>query len=96
MSIDRESRANPEVSITLDGGNDVVIVEGVVETLTPDRELAERLAAASKAKYPEYGMKAGDYERPGALAARPRVEYAWKAFPRDITRFRFEGSGLEA
>jgi nitroimidazol reductase NimA-like FMN-containing flavoprotein (pyridoxamine 5'-phosphate oxidase superfamily) len=92
----RNVSTNPEVSITLDGGYDVVIVEGVVETLTPDRELAERLAAASKAKYPEYGMKPGDYERPGVLAARPRVAYAWKAFPKDVTRFRFEGSGSEA
>jgi general stress protein 26 len=88
----RNIAANPDVSINLDGGYDVVILEGVVEMQTPDHDLAERLAAASKAKYPQYGMKTSDYEQPGILAVRPRVAYAWKAFPKDVTRFRFEGA----
>jgi general stress protein 26 len=86
----RNLEANPEATIHLDGVDDVVILEGVVESETPDQELAERLAAASNAKFPEYGMKPADYMGPGVRAFRARVAYAWKAFPKDVTRFRFE------
>jgi general stress protein 26 len=89
----RNLEANPEATLHLDGGYDVVILEGVVEAQTPDEELADRLAAASNAKYPEYGMKPSDYMGPGVRAFRPRVAYAWKAFPKDVTRFRFEEAG---
>jgi hypothetical protein len=87
--------ANPRVAIHLDGVDDVVIVEGVVEHLADGAppELAERLAAASNAKFPEYGMKAADYRRPGVRMIRPRRAYAWAAFPKDITRFRFDEPG---
>ena len=87
----RNLEANPEASINLDGGYDVVILEGTVESQAPDHELAERLAVASNEKYPEYGMKPSNYEGPGVRAFRARVAYAWKSFPKDVTRFRFEG-----
>jgi hypothetical protein len=83
-------QANPEVSIHLDGVDDVAIVEGVVQTLTPDHAQAERLAAASNAKFPEYGMTVANYEGQPTVAVRPRRAYAWTAFPKDVTRFRFE------
>jgi nitroimidazol reductase NimA-like FMN-containing flavoprotein (pyridoxamine 5'-phosphate oxidase superfamily) len=86
----RDIEANPNVSIHLDGGYDVVILEGVIRQERPDAELARRLAAASNAKYPEYGTKPSDYEGPGVRAVRPRLAFAWKAFPKDATRFRFE------
>ena len=95
----RNLEENPEASIHLDGGYDVVILEGVVESESPDDTAAARLAAASNAKYPEYGMTQSDYQRGGVRALRPRVAYAWKAFPRTSrasdsrwTR-RIEGSG---
>jgi nitroimidazol reductase NimA-like FMN-containing flavoprotein (pyridoxamine 5'-phosphate oxidase superfamily) len=86
----QDIQANPNVSLHLDGGYDVVILEGVIGEERPDAELARRLAAASNAKYPEYGMKPSDYEGPGVRAVRPRRAFAWKAFPKDATRFRFE------
>ena len=87
----RDLEENPQVAIHLDDGSDVVIVEGVAELLEAgvDPELAKRLAAASNAKYPEYGMTADSYNGPGPYAVRPRVAYGWKNFPRDVTRFRF-------
>ena len=54
-------------------------------------DLAERLAAASNAKFPEYGMTAAFYKTNGAIAVRLRKVIAWTEFTRDPTRFRFEG-----
>jgi hypothetical protein len=45
--------------------------------------------------FPEYGMKPSDYERGGVRAFRPRVAYAWKDFPKDVTRFRFEATAAD-
>ena len=83
--------ANPHVSVHLDGVDDVVIVEGEAELMMgADPELAERLAAASNAKFPEYGMTAESYKGPGPFAIRPRNVVAWTNFATDPTRFRFE------
>ena len=70
----REVAANPNVSIHLDGIEDVIIVDGQAEVLTAvaDAELAQRLAAASNAKYPEYGMNPDFYAANGAIAVRLR------------------------
>jgi hypothetical protein len=68
----------------------VVIVEGDAEVLpTVDADLAERLAAASKAKFPEYGVTAGVYRKRGAIQIQPRKVIAWTDISRDPTRFRF-------
>ena len=89
----RNLTANPRASVHLDGGWDVAILEGAAEHLASgvDRELAERLAAESNRKYPQYGVKAGDYVgRPAGFAIRPTLALAWKDFPKDLTRFRFD------
>jgi hypothetical protein len=86
----RELAANPHVSVHLDGGQDVVIVDGEAEVLQANSvEFAERLAAASNAKYPEYGMTAASFEGPGPIAIRPRKVVAWTDFMKDPTRFTF-------
>lgn len=87
----RDLEANPEVSAHLDG-DDVVIVEGVATVLEHGvgPELAEKLASESKRKFPEYGMTAESYRAgPGPFEIRPRAVFAWKAFPKDLTKFRF-------
>ena len=77
----QEVRANRHVSIHLDGVDDVVIIDGVAETLrNVDDDLAERLAAASNAKFPEYGMTAAFYKTNGAIAVRLRKVIAWTDF----------------
>jgi hypothetical protein len=85
----REVASNSHVSVHLDDVDDVVIVEGEAEVLTGVGDaLAGRLAAASNAKFPEYGMTAADY-RGGAIAIRPRKVIAWTDISKDPTRFRF-------
>jgi len=88
----QEVAANPKVSVhldTLDG--DVVIVDGDAEVLQQNSdEFAERMAAASGVKYPEYGMTAAMYKGPGPVAIRPRKVIAWTDFLKDPTRFRFD------
>ncbi len=87
----KDLAANPHVSVHLDGLDDVVIVEGEAELMMgADPELAERLAAASNAKFPEYGMTAESYKGPGPFAIRARKVVAWTNFAKDPTRFRFE------
>jgi general stress protein 26 len=83
---------NPRVAVHLDGVDDVVIVEGDAELMQgADDALADRLAAASTAKFPEYGMTADNYRNgPGPFAIYPRKVVAWTDFMKDPTRFRFE------
>ena len=87
----RDLMANTQVAVHIDGTADVVILEGDAEHIAraaPGQ--AERIAAASVAKYPEYGETVDNFRGPGLFAIRPRVVVAWKAFPRDVTRFRFQ------
>jgi len=87
----RDVLLNPKVAIHLDGVDSVLTLDGDVEVLTElDDVLAERIAAASKAKFPEYGMTAAFYKKNGAIAIRPRTVIAWTDITRDPTRFRFD------
>jgi hypothetical protein len=82
--------ANPAVAVHLDGTDEVVVVEGDAEVMSGmDGDLAERLAIASNAKFPEYGTTAAFYRRNGAIAIRLRKVIAWTDITRDPTRFRF-------
>lgn len=86
-----ELATNAHVSVHLDGLDDVVIVEGNAEVMTGMRaELAESLAEASNAKFPEYGLTAADYQSRGAIAIRPRKVISWTDITKDPTRFRFD------
>lgn len=88
----RELAANPQVSVHLDTlEGDVVIVEGDAAVLQENSDaFAERMAAVSNAKYPEYGMTPEMYKGPGPVAIRPRKVIAWTDFLKDPTRFRFD------
>ena len=88
----QELAANPHVSVHLDGVDDVIIVEGEAEVLAriPDADLAARLAAASNAKFPEYGMTAAVYRARGAIVIRPRKVVTWTDISKDPTRFQFD------
>jgi hypothetical protein len=86
----QEALAHPHVAIHLDGP-DVVIVDGEAEVMDNNSdEFAERMAAVSNAKYPEYGMTAASFKGPGPIAIRPRKVIAWTDFMKDPTRFRFD------
>ena len=68
-------------------GEDVLVLEGIAEVVTdPEPALAERVSAASVAKY---GMGSHDIEV--SYVVRPRIVFAWTAsgFPRTATRWVF-------
>ena len=78
---------NPVISVHLESGDDVVILEGrVTEVSVEDAELLKRMDAASRAKYkmPLMIMPESIIYR-----MRPRVVLAWseKGFPKDATRW---------
>jgi nitroimidazol reductase NimA-like FMN-containing flavoprotein (pyridoxamine 5'-phosphate oxidase superfamily) len=86
--------ANPHVSIHLESGDEVVILEGVAhETGKPERALAERLAAVFTEKYSashDYRPGTDQWDEGGLWAMRPRVAFAWSEFPKTVTRFNFD------
>lgn len=74
--------ANPHVSVHLESGVEVVIVEGTVEDVAePGSAWYGRAAAAFKAKY--------NYDLPdhGFFVLHPRMVLAWTEFPKDATRW---------
>ena len=88
----RNLQADPEVSVHLPSGDDVVIVEGAVELVTdPEHPAAAPSASANLAKYPQYypGPEPPPF-RPFWFL-RPRVAFAWslEEFPRRSTRWTF-------
>jgi nitroimidazol reductase NimA-like FMN-containing flavoprotein (pyridoxamine 5'-phosphate oxidase superfamily) len=81
---------NPAVAIHVGDGSDVVIVHGQAEPLgAAAHDLAVRLSEAVQAKY-GYGPRPQDYEAAanGNFVVKPRLVFAWKAFPNDVTRWR--------
>jgi hypothetical protein len=73
---------NPRVSIHLEDGWDVVIIEGVVQEVL-DEDLQTRLDDAYEAKY---DMRHGT---PVWRVIPDRV-FAWTSFPSDVTCWRFD------
>jgi Pyridoxamine 5'-phosphate oxidase len=73
---------DPRVVVHLESGDEVVIVEGEVETIGLD----DRIADAYQAKYDSGNPEPLWYRVP------PRVVYAWleSSYPRSVTRFFFD------
>jgi len=82
----RNLAANPAVSIHLDSSDDVVILHGDANLHIPDHALALKLTQGSAEKY-GYGPSPEDYEKMGIYIFHPRVVFAWKQFPNDVTRW---------
>lgn len=83
----RNLAENPAVCVHLESGSDVVILHGeALPLVSPDKELATRLADLSAEKY-GYRPKPEDYEAPGTFVFTPTVVLAWKQFPKDATRW---------
>jgi pyridoxine/pyridoxamine 5'-phosphate oxidase len=81
---------NPALSIHLESGDDVVILEGAAaEVDLSDKSLFKKLDDASRAKYkmPLMVVPEGVF-----YAVRPRVVLAWteKDFPNNATRWTFD------
>jgi hypothetical protein len=87
----RNLEANSAVSVHLDSSDDVVILHGDAYLQMPDYELAILLAKASTQKY-GYAPSPEEYERSGVHLFRPLTVFAWKQFPKDVTRWQFSNS----
>ncbi len=82
--------SNPNVTVNLESGSDVVILEGIAEAVTPDLDLRTRLSRAYTAKYAESGYAPGpETWEQGIYWVRPRRVLAWTTFPTDCTRWEF-------
>jgi len=83
---ERNLDANREVTVHLESGDEVVILEGKVDRVTDAQDaLAKQAAEVSKKKY---GMGGGA----PFWALRPRKVFAWttKSMFKDATRWKFE------
>jgi hypothetical protein len=81
---------NGAVSIHLDSGDDVVILEGTaVEVDLTDKLIVKKVDAASRAKYKMPQMLGPEV---ALYSVRPRVVLAWteKDFPNNATRWEFD------
>lgn len=87
-------RANPAITVHLESGDEVLILEGLAEQASDPADLG-RFVAVYNAKYshtarPSDGEIA-DADGPigPAYRVRPRVAYGWQAEMRDPTRWSF-------
>jgi nitroimidazol reductase NimA-like FMN-containing flavoprotein (pyridoxamine 5'-phosphate oxidase superfamily) len=87
----RNLAVNPAAVVTVERGNDAVIVEGLADLVTDiDDELAERLLSAYRKYIPTHGYEAqrSNWDQ-GIWRVRPRKVMAWSDFPADTTKWIF-------
>jgi hypothetical protein len=87
----RNLSTNPAASVHLDSSDDVIILNGRAHLSTPDHELAVQLSKTSAEKY-GYAPKPEDYVSSGVHIFQPLMVFAWKQFPKDVTRWQFVDS----
>jgi len=89
----RNIAANPFVSLHLEDGSNVVILEGTARALLrPATSLAVKVARAYTEKYAALGYSPSpdQWDRGGLFEITPRLVLAWTKFTDDPTRFEFE------
>jgi len=87
--------SNPHVTLHLESGNDVVIMDGKSAPASkPDPQFAQRLSDALRAKYkPEgYEPEPNQWNEGGLFVFIPRQCIAWTVFFENPTKFVFEQS----
>jgi nitroimidazol reductase NimA-like FMN-containing flavoprotein (pyridoxamine 5'-phosphate oxidase superfamily) len=85
----RNLASNPAMSVHIEKGDEVVILEGTAEEVTnPGPDLVARLIEDTMSKY-KYKTNPSDWQQGGFFAVRPRVVLAWSDFPRSATRWHF-------
>jgi hypothetical protein len=91
----RNLQANPAVAVHLESGEDVIIFHGEAHQIRglDNKELTVRIAATYAAKYAYRGYEPAPdtWDTGGLYFVQPRVAFAWTNFPKDTTRFHFEG-----
>jgi len=84
---------NPQVTLHLESGEQVVIVEGTGKAVEkPEPELAQQIAAAYTQKYQQdgYAPQPDQWDEGGLFEVIPQVALAWTKFTDDPTRFIFQ------
>ena len=84
--------ANPAVVVTVERGNDALILEGDADLVTElVDELVERLLVAYRKYVPTHGYEAdrSNWDN-GIWRVRPAKVMGWSNFPADTTRWTFE------
>jgi nitroimidazol reductase NimA-like FMN-containing flavoprotein (pyridoxamine 5'-phosphate oxidase superfamily) len=88
----RNLAVNPQASVHLESGDEVVIIEGRVEEVEHDLELLTRIAEAMAVKYPPF--KPDPEPAPGTAMYRVRAQtvFAWteQDYPNTATRWKFD------
>jgi hypothetical protein len=89
----RNIARNPHVSVHLESGDEVVIIEGEAQAAhLPPRAVAERLSVIFGEKYGashDYHPEPTQWDQGGLWFLRPQVAFGWKEFPVTVTRWRF-------
>jgi nitroimidazol reductase NimA-like FMN-containing flavoprotein (pyridoxamine 5'-phosphate oxidase superfamily) len=86
----RNIAANQYVSVHLESGDKVVIVEGTARAVgKPDRELATKISQAYGKKYAKegYAPKPDQWDEGGLFEITPYSAMAWTMFTLDPTKF---------
>ena len=89
----RNTEANPNVSVHLESGDQVIILEGITEAAgKPTPELDAKLVEAYRLKYAQHGYSpdSGQWDEGGLYVFTPRQCIAWTTFNVDPTKFIFE------
>jgi nitroimidazol reductase NimA-like FMN-containing flavoprotein (pyridoxamine 5'-phosphate oxidase superfamily) len=89
----RNIARNPEVVVSVEHGDDAVIVEGVAVMLEPEPDLEARVVEGF-AKYRtshDYEVDPQNWREGGLWALDPRVAFGWNVglYPADATRWHF-------
>ncbi|MBI5301935.1 MAG: pyridoxamine 5'-phosphate oxidase family protein [Chloroflexi bacterium] len=87
----RDLVVNAQVSVHLEDGMNVVILEGEArEAGKPDSALAVRVANGYKNKYAKmgYAPEPTQWDNGGLYVMRPHLAFAWTKFPDDMTRWK--------
>lgn len=89
----RNIAVNPRVTVHLESGDEVVILEGASRPVSkPEPELAKKIAQAYREKYRAFGYapKPDQWDAGGLYEFTPRQCIAWTQFTEDPTKFVFE------
>lgn len=84
---------NPAVVVSIERGDDVVIVEGDAERAFELHGALTRRLVAGYSKYRathDYEADPANWAGGGIWRVRPTKVFAWSEFPRDATRWTFE------
>jgi nitroimidazol reductase NimA-like FMN-containing flavoprotein (pyridoxamine 5'-phosphate oxidase superfamily) len=89
----RNLEKNPFISLHLESGDQVVIVEGVGRAFDhPEAGTAEAVAAEYRCKYAQdgYAPQPDQWDKGGLFVVVPKTVLAWTQFTKDPTKFILE------